>query len=290
MPTTATPPLVTTEWLADHLDAPDLAVLDGSWHMPASGRDARAEYAGAHIPGAHFFDIDAISDRASPLPHMLPDVVTFSSRVRSMGIGDGTRVVVYDSAGLFSAARVWWMFRAMGHEDVAVLDGGLPKWSAEGRALTDEPTPQRFPRHFTPRFNAQLVRDLDDMKRIVSAGSEQIADARGLGRFTGTEPEPRAGLRGGHIPGARHVHYASLLGPDGTMKSPDDLRALFAAQGVDLGRPVVASCGTGVTAAIVALALASLGRADVPVYDGSWTEWGAPEAGTEVETGPARAI
>lgn len=289
MPDSASMPLVSTAWLAQRLDAPDIVVLDGSWHMPATGRQAKTEFEASHIPGAQFFDIDAISDEKSPLPHMLPSTVRFASAVKAMGIGDGTRVVVYDTAGLFSAARVWWMFRVMGHADIVVLDGGLPKWVVEGRPVTADATPPKFPHHFTPRANAALVRDLADMKRIVADGSEQIADARGPGRFTGTEAEPRPGLRGGHIPGSRHVHYASLLEPDGTMKPPAALREIFAAQGVDIAKPVVTSCGTGVTAAIVALALATLGRGDVAVYDGSWTEWGAPESGTDVETGPARA-
>jgi thiosulfate/3-mercaptopyruvate sulfurtransferase len=285
--TAASPVLVDTAWLADRLDAPDLVVLDGSWHLPAAKRDPKAEYAAAHIPGAMFFDIDDLSDEKSPLPHMLPPTVKFASRMKKMGIGDGARIVVYDTEGLFSAARVWWMFRAMGHRDVSVLNGGLKKWRAEGRALTDEPPRVRTPRHFTPRFNAELVRDKDDVTGLLTSRAAQIVDARAAGRFEGTVPEPRAGLRSGHIPGSRNVPIGSLLNPDGTMKSDGDLAALFAAAGVDPRAPVVASCGSGVTACAVALALAQLGHPDTAVYDGSWTEWGDAAAGTPVATGAA---
>ncbi len=277
--------LVETEWLAKRAAAPDLVVLDGSWHLPAANRNARAEYTAEHIPGALYFDIDEVSDKQSPLPHMLPPPDKFASIVKKMGIGDGMRVVVYDTVGLFSAARVWWMFRAMGHEDVAILNGGLKKWKAEGRPVTADPTPPRSPRHFTPRFNASLVRDLDDMKAIVASGSAQIADARGPGRFSGTEPEPRAGLRSGHIPGARNVHYTTLINPDGTLKSTSELRRAFEAAGIDVTKSVVTSCGSGVSAAILGLGLALLGRPDAGLYDGSWTDWGREDAGTKIETG-----
>lgn len=277
--------LVETDWLAEHLSAPDLVVVDGSMHLPTTGRDARAEYAAEHIPGALFFDIEEISDDSSPLPHMLPPPEKFASKVKALGIGDGTRVVVYDSTGLYSAGRVWWMFRAMGHEDVAVLNGGLKKWKAEGRPVTDEPTPQRSPKHFTARYNAALVRDLAEMKALVADGSEQVADARSSGRFRGEEIEPRKGLRSGHMPGSANVHYASLLNEDGTLKSEPELRAAFEAVGVSLNKPIVTSCGSGVTAGVLTLALAVLGRTDVAVYDGSWSEWGHENAGTSVVSG-----
>ena len=277
--------LVETDWLADHLDAPDLVVLDGSWHLPTAGRNARAEYEEEHIPGALFFDIDEISDETSSLPHMLPSTVKFASRMKRMGIGDGMRIVVYDSVGMFSAARVWWTFRVMGHEDVAVLNGGLPKWKAEGRPVTSEPTPPRSQRHFTPRLNASLVRDLQDVKRIIESGSAQIADARSPGRFAGAEPEPRPGLRSGHIPGSRNVPYSRLLNPDGTLKSPPELHRVFTEAGIDPMKPVVTTCGSGVTAAILSLGLALVGQPDSGLYDGSWSEWGREEAGTPVEQG-----
>jgi len=278
--------LVETDWLAARLDAPDLVILDGSWHLPTAGRDPRAEYGQEHIPGALFFDIDEISDETSSLPHMLPSTVKFASRMKQMGVGDGMRIVVYDSVGMFSAARVWWMFRVMGHEDVAVLNGGLPKWKAEARPVTAEPPAPRSPRHFTPRFNASLVRDFDDMKRLVASGTGQIADARGPGRFAGAEPEPRPGLRSGHMPGARNVPYSRLLNPDGTLKPVTELRQTFTNAGLDPAAPVVTTCGSGVSAAILSLALAVMGQPDAGLYDGSWSEWGQESAGTPVATGP----
>ena len=266
--------LVSTEWLADHLGAPDLRVLDGSYHLPDAGRDAKAEYAAAHIPGAQFFDIDDISDSASALPHMLPPAEKFASRVKALGVGDGHQVVVYDTVGLFSAARVWWMFRVFGHRNVAVLDGGLPKWRAEGRPVDDIVPPARE-RHFTPRRDMSLVRDVTQVAGAVKLGTEQIVDARSPERFRGEVPEPRPGLRSGHIPGSINLHYAALLNPDGTMKDVQALRDAFAAAGVDLARPTINSCGSGVTACILSLAQTRLGLKRTAVYDGSWSEWGA---------------
>jgi thiosulfate/3-mercaptopyruvate sulfurtransferase len=266
--------LVSTDWLAAHLGAPDLRILDASWYLPAEGRDPGAEFEAAHIPGARFFDIDEISDDTSELPHMAPPVEKFVSRVRALGIGDGHRVVVYDGAGLFSAARVWWLFRLFGKKDVAVLDGGLPKWRAEGRPLEDG-VPILRDRHFTARRDASLVRDVTQVAATVKLGDAQIVDARSGERFRGAAPEPRPGLRSGHIPGARNVHYRTLLNPDGTMKDTGGLREAFAAAGVDPLKPVVTTCGSGVSAAILNLALERLGSRDHALYDGSWAEWGA---------------
>ena len=265
--------LVSTEWLAKHLDAPDVKVVDGSWHLPDARRDPKSEFRGAHIPGAVFFDIDEIADTKSPLPHMAPSPEKFAARVRKLGLGDGNRIVIYDTAGLFSAARVWWLFRLMGHEDVAVLDGGLPKWQAEDRALDDLPRAPRE-RHFTPRRDTTIIRDVTEVARAAKLGNEQIVDARAPSRFAGEAPEPREGLRAGHIPGARNVCYADLL-EDGVLKQPDALRAVFEAGGVDLAKPVLTTCGSGVTAAILALALQRAGHRDWALYDGSWAEWGA---------------
>lgn len=266
--------LVSTEWLAQNLDAPDVRVVDCSWHLPADGRDARAEYKAGHIPGTVFFDIDDICDTDSPLPHMLPSQEKFASRVRKLGLGDGNRIIVYDGAGLFSAARVWWMFLVMGHKDVAVLDGGFPKWKAEGRAIDDMPPVPRE-RHFTARLNRFLLRDVGQMLENLRTGAEQVVDARGPGRFKGMEPEPRPGVRPGHIPGAINLHYARLLNADGVMLPETELRRVVDEAGIDMTRPVVNSCGSGVTAAIVFLALHRLGHKAVALYDGSWAEWGA---------------
>lgn len=279
--------IVDTEWLAQHLNTPGLVILDGSMHLPTAKRNAKQEYLAEHIPGALFFDIDDISDEKNPLPHMLPSTVKFASRVKAMGIGDGMKIVCYDSEGLYSAARVWWMFRIMGHEDVVVLNGGLKKWKAEGRALEDGAPPSRSPRHFTPRFNAALVRNADEVKALIGDAKTQIVDARAAQRYEGAVPEPRPGLRSGHIPSARSVPFTTLLQADGTVKPHAELRKIFADAGVDIDRPVVASCGSGVTAGVVAFALALLDRPDTAVYDGSWVEWGANHD-LPIETGPAK--
>ena len=265
--------LVSTAWLAAHLKDPDLRVLDASWYLPGSGRDARAEYEEAHIPGARFFDIDEISDARSDLPHMAPPAEKFMSRMRSLGVGDGHQIVVYDGAGLLSAARVWWLFRLMGHRDVAVLDGGLPKWRAEDRPLEDM-APIVKDRHLTVRFQNQLVRDVTQVSQASKLGTTQIVDARAAERFRGDAPEPREGLRAGHIPGARNVPYTSLLNDDKTMKPPAETRAVFEAAGLDVTKPMITTCGSGITAAILALALERQGHDSWSLYDGSWAEWG----------------
>ena len=274
--------LVDTTTLAAQLGAPDLKVADATWFLPTIARDAKQEYAQAHIPGAVYFDIDEVADEASPLPHMLPDPVRFSSRVRRLGLGDGTRIVIYDNNRYSASARAWWMFRLFGHPDVAVLDGGLEKWRAEGRPVTDEPVVPRQA-HFTARENHLLVRELEQMRANLLSRREQVVDARSRGRFGGTDPEPRAGLRGGHIPGSVCLPHLELIGTDGTLLPEPELRRRFAAAGVDINRPVVTSCGSGVTASTLALALYQLGRDDVAVYDGSWSEWGGRND-TPVET------
>lgn len=267
--------LVETDWLAAHLAEPNLVLVDGSMHLPTTGRNARAEYAAAHIAGAQFFDIDEIADKSNPLPHMLPSPHQFAEQVGAMGIGNDTRVVVYDAEGLYSAGRVWWMFRAMGHDNVAVLNGGLKKWKAEGRPVTAEAPRGRSAQVFIPRARNSLMRDWASVKDLIGDKTVQIVDARAAARYHGTVPEPRAGLRSGHIPSALSLPFTNLLNANGTLKDATALKAEFAKAGVDIVRPVVASCGSGVTAGVIAFALAQLGHPDAAVYDGSWTEWGS---------------
>ncbi len=266
--------LVETEWLQEHLSAPDIVVLDASWHLPTENRNPKAEFLEAHIPGAMFFDIDEISDTDSDLPHMLPSPEKFASRMRRMGVGDGSRVVVYDTRGLMSAARVWWMFRVMGHEDVAVLNGGLPKWTAENRPTEDGGARPRQEKHFTARLQTMMVRDKHDVSKASENGNALIVDARSAGRFQGTSPEPREGLRSGHIPNSINLPFDRLLADDKTLKTSEELSAVFESAGITPGKPVITTCGSGVTAAILSLGLAIAGNAKTGLYDGSWTEWG----------------
>jgi thiosulfate/3-mercaptopyruvate sulfurtransferase len=279
-------PLVATDWLARRSGSAGVKVLDASAYLPTSGRDARSEYRAGHVPGAVFADLEWLSDETAALPHMLPSARVFAERIGSLGVGSDDMIVVYDGSGEnFSAPRLWWMLRTFGHERVAVLDGGLRKWSREGRML-ESAVPEPRPATFVAHLDSTRVRGLAAMRALLTSHAAHVVDARSSGRFAGTEPEPRGGVRGGHIPGSANVHYARLVHADGTMRAPDDLRALFTSAGVDLARPVVASCGTGVTACTLVLALEVLGVRDAAVYDGSWTEWGG-RADTPVQTGRA---
>ena len=267
--------LVSTAWLAEHLDAADLAVVDASWYLPAQNRDPWSEFLRGHIPRAIFFDIDAIADPSTGLPHMLPRPENFASTMGAMGIGDGSRIVVYDSAGLFSAPRVWWTFRTLGAERVAVLDGGLPRWTAERRPL-ESGEPLRPPAFFDARLVPGAVVDVPAVAQALADASAQVIDARPALRFSGAAPEPRPGLRPGHMPGALNLPFDRLV-EGGRLAPPDQLRRHFAEAGLDLDRPVITTCGSGVTAAVLSFALANLGKTDVALYDGAWAEWGGRE-------------
>ncbi|MDF3607203.1 3-mercaptopyruvate sulfurtransferase [Paracoccus sp. DMF-8] len=276
--------LVSTKWLAAHLNDPDLRILDATWFLDA-GRDARSEYNDAHIPNARFFDIDEISDNRSDLPHMAPQVEKFISRMRAMGVGDGHQVVVYDNSPVRSAARVWWLFRLMGKQDVAVLDGGFAKWQAEGHPVEDMP-PITRDRHITVQRQAGLVRDVTQVAAASKLNDHEIIDARSPERFRGDAAEPRPSLRAGHIPGAKNLPFGRLYNADGTMKSEPEIRAEFEAAGIDLSRPAITTCGSGITAAVLFLALERIGHRDHSLYDGSWAEWGSfPDL--DVATGDA---
>jgi len=269
--------LIETAWLAEHLSAPDIRLVDATWFLPDTDRNAKAEFNECHIPGAIFFDIDDIADSDSPLPHMLPQPEKFASRVRKLGLGDGNKIIIYDANGGHMAAyRAWWMFRVFGHEDVAVLNGGLPKWIAEGRPTDDLPRPPQ-PRHFTARVNNLIVRNADQVAHAVSEGREQVVDARSADRFKGTAPEPRAGLRSGHIPMSKNIPISAILDPKAnfTVRDAGALKKAFTDAGVDLDKPIITSCGSGVTAAALSFACHLLGKDDVALYDGSWSEWGA---------------
>lgn len=275
--------IVSADWLDEHWSDPGVSTVDASWYLPAMGRDARAEYAAAHIPGTHFFDHDVIADTRSGLPHTVPSPGLFERHMSAMGIARDDTIVVYDGPGYFSAPRAWWLFRTMGAQNVFVLDGGLDGWKKEGRLLTDKPT-MCAPTAFVPKFDGSKIVSFEQMMQTVGMQSMQIADARGPGRFSGDEPEPRAGMRSGHMPGAKCVHYTTLA-PGGYLLDLDRLRQVIIEAGIEPERPVTTTCGSGVTAAVITLALASLGNEQTKLYDGSWAEWGARDD-TPVEQGP----
>ena len=269
--------LVSTEWLAAEMGASDLRIVDASWHLPDTGRDAAADYAKAHIPGAVFMNLAELVDSAAPLDNTLPTAEKFSSRMQSLGLGDGSRIVLYDDSALKTSARAWFMLKLFGAHDVAILDGGIAKWQAEGRPLAEGKETLRH-RHFTAWSDGKNLRSKADLLANLASGAEQVVDARGTGRFTGEEPEARANVASGHIPGARSLPHGLLFNADGTFKDKAALEAAFNAAGVDLTKPVVTTCGSGITASVLAFALHLLGKEDVALYDGSWSEWGSDAA------------
>ena len=265
--------LVSTEWLKANQQDPIVRIIDASWHMPSDGRDASNEFVNGHILNARFFDIDDISDHRSTLPHMVPPVEKFMSRVRALGVGDGHQIIVYDTKGLFSAARVWWLFRLMGHTSVAVLDGGLPKWIADGNPLFTT-VPVIRDRHMTVKQQLQMVRDVTQVAHAAKLNDHEIIDARSGTRFIGEAPEPRTDLRSGHIPNSKNLPFTKVLNTDHTMKTVPELTKVFKNAGIDLNKPAITTCGSGITAAVLSLALQRVGKTDHALYDGSWTEWG----------------
>ncbi len=278
-------PLVTTQWLADHLNDPRVKVLDASFKMPGVLPLPKDDYLASHIPGAVYFDVDAVSDHSNSLPHMFPSAEQFGRDVGGLGVGNGDTVVLYDSGGWVAAPRAWWMFLSFGYEDVKILNGGLKKWTAEGRPVESGNVAPK-PATFKAAFDAKRVRTMQQMIANVQSKAEQVIDARAADRFEGRVPEPRPGLRPGHIPGSRNLPYGNLIAADGTMKPLDDMRAAFTGIGVDLAKPIATSCGSGVSAAVLTLALYRLGIENPALYDGSWSEWGVLN-GPEIATGPA---
>ena len=276
-------PLVTTQWLAEEIGKPGLAIFDATKYLPNEDKDGRTEYLKAHIPGARYFDIDEVADPDTDLPHMVPSPGRFGKLMGAMGISNASRVVFYDQKGLASAARGWWLMGLFGHDQAAVLDGGLPKWIREARAIESGSPSAPVPASFLPEFRATRLRGVGDVMRNVASQAELVLDARAAGRFTGATPEPRAGMRSGHIPGSENVPYTELLNADGTFRSISDLKARFSKAGVDGSLPVMTSCGSGVTACILTLGLRLAGLPEGAVYDGSWTEWGG-RSDTPVET------
>jgi thiosulfate/3-mercaptopyruvate sulfurtransferase len=271
--------LVSTVWLAENLSASDIVIIDVSWHLPTAKRNAGQEFSAKHIPGARFYDLDAGSNSSTTLPHMLPSPEKFAASMSALGVSNQSHVIVYDSVGLFSAARLWWMLKSFGHDKVSVLDGGLKKWEADGRPLSSAVKAFQ-PVNFKVKLAAKNVRSMDEVAAALASDTAHVADARSPPRFRGEEPEPRPGVRPGHMPGAFNVHFATLINADGTLKSKTELRAMFEAAGVELAKPIITSCGSGVTAAILILALKEIGHAHHALYDGSWAEWGA--SGKEV--------